>query len=865
MGFLTKTLKQLQMNQRSQRNGVSARNRFRCRIRFEQLEERRLLTANDFTLNDPDYPTSQWGFNNLGQPNTFSPFGGKYGIDIDMPAAWSITTGKMTTVLAVMDDGVDYTNSDIYLNIWLNQAEIPTGLKASLSDSDSDGLITFRDLNAPANAAFVNDVNANGYIDGGDLLRDARWADQVDGDSNLKIDDLIGWDFQDNDNDPMPGATGGHGTGMAKQIGGIPNNGIGQVGVNWQISMMPVRIHPDGSNINYTNAAAGLDYAVAGGASISNNSWGNDIYSQGMYDAISRAKAAGHLFVAASGNPNRDTDITPFYPASFDHDNIISAMLFDPNGNSKGDWGLRSVDLGAPTPGATSGASANTAGVAALLKTIHPDWNSVQLKDRILSTVEHVPEFAGITVTGGRLNAAFALATTSIAMSTPTVVEGNSGTAQISFTVTRVGDSTGNVTVNWSTADGTATAGSDYITASGQVTFVAGGSNTQTISIGVKGDLSQEPSETFFVHLTLASGTALLADTDGQGTILDDETKFYVVDDATANRTFEYGSGSAAVENYALNSVNSTPRGAASTAAGDRVWVIDANRNVYVYNTSGGILGSWTAGSMNASAQPEGITVIGTDVWVVDNKTDKVFRYNGAASRLSGSQNASSSFSLSNSNTNPKDLVTDGTNIWVVNDNTGTDMVFRYTVSGTLQGFWTISTTSPTGITLDPTNSASPLWIVDNANDSVYQFARPASTSTSGALSGTVFFTLAPGNTNPQGIADPPPPVAFGSMGSAADLQSPFVGVGPMPLFSNAASDVNSVTLQEVKSKVRTTDDFMSVLGLAFEQPKASVSVGRMTTVEPDKSIQLSKHVGAELQDDNMDDLIGVVAHDLWR
>ncbi len=792
MGFLTKTLKKFQMEQRIVEN---TRARFRCRICFEQLEERRLLTANDFTLNDPVYPTNQWGLNNVGQPNTFSPFGGKYGVDIDMTAAWSITTGKMTTVLAVMDDGVDYTNPDLYLNIWLNQAEIPAGLKASLSDMDSDGMITFRDLNAPANASFVTDVNANGYIDGGDLLRDARWADHVDGDGNLKIDDLIGWDFQDNDNDPMPGATGGHGTGMSQHIGGIPNNGIGEAGVNWQISMMPVRIHPDGSNINYTNAAAGLDYAVASGASISNNSWGNDTYSQGMYDAISRANAAGHLFVAASGNPNRDTDITPFFPASFDHDNIISAMLFDPNGNSKGDWGLKSVDLGAPTPGATSGASANTAGVAALLKTIHPDWNSVQLKDRILSTVEHVPEFAGITVTGGRLNAAFALATTSIAISAPTVVEGNSGTTQMSFTVTRVGDATGNVTVNWSTADGTATAGSDYISASGQVTFLAGVSNTQTISIGVNGDLNQEPSETFFVHLTLASGTALLADTDGQGTILDNETKFYVVDDATANRTFEYGSGSAAVENYALNSGNTTPRGAASTAAGDKVWVVDANRNVYVYDTSGRILGSWAAGSMNASSQPEGITVIGNDVWIVDNKTDKVFKYTGAASRLTGSQTAASSFSLNGSNTNGKGIVTDGASMWVVDDGSS-DKVYKYSVSGTAIGSWTMNGGggSPTGITLNPASPSS-LWIVDNASDKVYEY-----TAAVGVKAGSQFasaaFALAAGNTNPQDIADPP-------MGDS----QPIVPSVMAPMMTSKAIDSAITQLSDdfVRSRARST------------------------------------------------------------
>src|SRR6185295_18610585 len=101
---------------------------------------------------------------------------------------------------------------------------------------------------------------------------------------------------------------------------------------------------------------------------------------------------------------------------------------------------------------------------------------------------------------------------------------------------------------------------------------------------------------------------------------------------------------------------------------GTTVWVVDANQKVYVYNVSGGLLGSWTAGSLNPSAQLEGIATNGADIWLVDNKQDKVFKYTGAASRLSGSQNAASSFSLNSANSNPKDLVTDGTSIWVVND-----------------------------------------------------------------------------------------------------------------------------------------------------------------------------------------------------
>src|SRR4029079_18005556 len=101
--------------------------------------------------------------------------------------------------------------------------------------------------------------------------------------------------------------------------------------------------------------------------------------------------------------------------------------------------------------------------------------------------------------------------------------------------------------------------------------------------------------------------------------ILDnDATKFYVVNDGSPDQTYRYGAPGNAIGNSALNSGDSAPRGAASTVAGTTIWVADANRNVYVYNTAGALLGSWSAGGMNPSAQVEGIATNGTDIWLAD-------------------------------------------------------------------------------------------------------------------------------------------------------------------------------------------------------------------------------------------------------
>ena len=191
----------------------------------------------------------------------------------------------------------------------------------------------------------------------------------------------------------------------------------------------------------------------------------------------------------------------------------------------------------------------------------------------------------------------------------------------------------------------------------------------------------------------------------------DNNTKYYVVNDGTANRTYEYDATGADVESYSMDSGNSTPRGAASTMAGDKVWVIDANRNVYVYGRNGNRLGSWSVGGFSASAQLEGIAVSGTDVWIVDNKSDKVYRYTGAASRLSGSQSAATSFALNSGNKDASDLVTDGTSIWVLNNTSSTDKVFKYNISDTtLLGSWTINSGggNPTGITIRTNRTIGP-------------------------------------------------------------------------------------------------------------------------------------------------------------
>ena len=357
-----------------------------------------------------------------------------------------------------------------------------------------------------------------------------------------------------------------------------------------------------------------------------------------------------------------------------------------------------------------------------------------------------------------------------------------------------------------------------------------------------------------------ASTVATILDGLGVGTIVDNEyqlpsTKFFVADDGNPDRTYEYGASGASVENYTIQSTNTAPRGVASNAAGDKVWVVDANKKVFVYNNSGGLLGSWIAGSLPNNSTVEGITTNGVDVWIVDSKSDTVYKYTGAASRTSGSQNAASSFKLKtffglSGNTNAKDIVTDGTSIWTVDDS-ATDKickygyVYKYTVSGKYQGSWAIDlgNLNPTGMTIDPTGASQSIWIVDSVTDRVYEYADGRS-RTSDSFQATRTFALAAGNTNPQGIADPP----------IAEINTLSISLGsaPMPSSSSAptANDGSAIN-PRVQSAVRNTDNFMSILGRSSPLPQIPVVLAQRTTAGS------GKMVASETAGEHIDDLMG--------
>jgi subtilisin family serine protease len=237
-----------------------------------------------------------WGLHNTGQ--SVNGTAGTADADVDAPAAWDITTGSSDVIIAVIDTGVDYGHPDLSDNIWNNSGEAP-----------DDGI----------------DNDGNGYPD-----------------------DVNGWDFVDDENDPID--SHGHGSHVAGTIAAKGDNGGGITGLCWDARIMPLKAGNAFGQLTTSAIIDATDYAIDNGAKIINASYGGIGYSQAEYEAIDRAMAAGVLFVAAAGNSGSDTDQIGFYPAGYDLANIIAVASTDQDDELSwfSNYGATSVDVAAP-------------------------------------------------------------------------------------------------------------------------------------------------------------------------------------------------------------------------------------------------------------------------------------------------------------------------------------------------------------------------------------------------------------------------------------------------------------------------------------------------------------------------------------
>ncbi|MCC5934227.1 MAG: S8 family serine peptidase [Balneolales bacterium] len=302
------------------------------------------VPANDGIIpNDPLYSTL-WGMDRISAPQ-----------------AWALETGNPEVIIAVLDSGVDYNHPDLAANMW----------------QDENG-------NFGANFA------------GGNV------------------------------NNPMD--FNGHGTHVAGTVAAVGNNGIGVVGVMWDAKIMAVRVCGT-SGCPQSAITQGVAFAIANGAMISNNSYGTQTPTENptpppaYVTMMEAAQAAGHLYITSAGNTGTNNDVLNNWPANMMRffDNVMSIGNSTINDVRAGgsSFGLETVHMFAPGTGirstvlnngygnlsGTSMASPHVAGAAGLILSANPNADYQFIKERLMESVDQLPAYTNISISGGRLNA----------------------------------------------------------------------------------------------------------------------------------------------------------------------------------------------------------------------------------------------------------------------------------------------------------------------------------------------------------------------------------------------------------------------------------------------------------------------------
>lgn len=342
-------------------------------------------TAYALVPNDPKYSAQEEVWKQIGAVD-----------------AWNYTTGSRRVVVATIDTGADIWHDDLKANIWTNPYEIPD----NNYDDDNDGY----------------------------------------------IDDIHGWNFIENSNDVRtsvldnsgdPDAVN-HGTIIAGLIGAIGNNEKSGVGLNWQVSLMPLRAVRSDGNGSYLDVAKAIEYAADHGADVISLSVVGDKNSEGLRDILYKAYQKGIVIVVAAGNDRRKNGggnlaLVPNYPVCMDSSDaenwIVGVSSVDKNDQlSKfADYGpcvdilapgqsIFSLERFAPMYGyldefggpwqGTSFATPIVAAAAALLKAQRPDWSAKEIISALLKNADNIDDknlnFVG-KLGFGRLNIGRAL------------------------------------------------------------------------------------------------------------------------------------------------------------------------------------------------------------------------------------------------------------------------------------------------------------------------------------------------------------------------------------------------------------------------------------------------------------------------
>ena len=454
--------------------------------------------------------------------------------------AWETGTGTSSTIVAVLDSGVDYNHPDLAANMWRNPNEIP--------------------------------------------------GDGRDNDNNGYIDDIFGINALTGTVDPMDDF--GHGTFIAGLVGAVGNNAVGMTGVNWACKLMAVKVMDAAGNVPLNAEIVGINYVIrqklAGqSVAVANCSFGRNAFDQQEFDALNQLALTGVTIVAAAGNDSNDNDVNPVYPANYAIDGLISVAASDQNDNLApfSNFGATTVDLVAPGVGilstraaqatgpyppyqgnnytvsnngftqnqafvdGTSASAALVSGAAALLKSLKPGASAVQIKNAILNGADRVAALNGVVLTSGRLNLQNAvnlvLATTgAVPDATFSIgqnlryLEGNIGhaMAEVKVRLDRPVDPGKSCSVFYTTQPGgSAFANVDYVATSGFLTF-SGSETEKSFFVRLIGDRLAEQAEQFAVQIVAARSRGV---TTGGGAL--QQVNIVILDDDNTSAPVQPG------------------------------------------------------------------------------------------------------------------------------------------------------------------------------------------------------------------------------------------------------------------------------------------------------------------------------------
>lgn len=308
--------------------------------------------------------------------------------------AWDVTKGNKDVLIAIVDTGVDFEHEDLADNLWTNPNEIAGNGK----DDDSNGK--------------VDDVRGWDFVGNATLQQVFSGQFQEDNDPKVRVENLQAYDVRS------------HGTTVAGAAAAVTNNAKGIAGMGFNCRYVPVKCGSDNASAQgiYRGYEAIL-YAARLGADVINCSWGGIGSSMAELDVITQATALGSLVIAASGNDGIFTDVNPIihYPSGYANVLSVGATQSADAATDFTNYGGRTLVYApgdnvrttvpgnqyAPTSG-TSIASPIVAGIAALVKSVHPDWTPRQILQQIRSTCDNA--ITGTTSTNrfmyyGRVNA----------------------------------------------------------------------------------------------------------------------------------------------------------------------------------------------------------------------------------------------------------------------------------------------------------------------------------------------------------------------------------------------------------------------------------------------------------------------------